>query len=501
MKIKWKDSFQSVTSRYGSYSLGAIALVIAIVIVANLIVGQLPETVRNIDLSDSKIYEISEISRELLKDLEHPVTITVLAEKDQVDQRIRNFTERYAALSSKISLEWVDPVLHPAALKEYDTQADTMVVACADTDRQRVVSFGDIITYDQMSYYTTGSMQETAFDGEGQLTAAVNYVTSSEGRQVYYSTGHGEAGFSSSVQDLMEKANYSMSEWNLLMNPEIPEDCELFLINGAVSDVTEDEQQGILDYLQKGGKVMVLLPAESGEDTPNLNAVFKEYGLERASGYIADMERSYQQNPFYIFPELSLGQEMSGGMSTEMVLLINAQGFNQVDPERDTITVTPFMSTSSSGLLVVEGEEEQQRGTYVLGAVASETVSSNSVSENQAEKDSEDKKGDKDSEDSADAAGDDTEGLESRLTVLGTNTMIDANVTDTFSTLENLTLFMNAVGANFGEDAPISIEPKSLEVAYNTVQYPGLFSLLVIFGIPAAFLGVGFVTWMRRRKV
>ena len=39
MKIKFKNSFQSVTSRYGSYSLGAIALVVAIVIVANLFVG------------------------------------------------------------------------------------------------------------------------------------------------------------------------------------------------------------------------------------------------------------------------------------------------------------------------------------------------------------------------------------------------------------------------------------------------------------------------------
>ncbi len=500
MKIKFKNSFQSVTSRYGSYSLGAIALVVAIVIVANLIVGQLPETLRYVDLSDSKIYDISEISRELLNELEHPVTITVLAEKDDVDQRIRNFTERYAAISSKVTLEWVDPVLHPAALKEYDAQADTMVVACEETGRQRAVSFGDIITYDQMSYYTTGSMQETDFDGEGQLTAAVNYVTSSEGRQVYYSTGHGEAAFSSSVQDLMEKANYTMTEWNLLMNPEIPEDCELFLMNGGASDVTEDEQQGILDYLGKGGRVMILLPTEAGEDTPNLNAVFKEYGLERAEGYIADMERSYQQNPFYIFPELSLGEELSSGISSEMVMMINSQGFEQVDPKRDTITVTPFMSTSSSGVLVDDKENgSEEQGTYIVGAVASETISSNSASEEQQENDLKENASEE-GKDSGDEAGDSNPKAESRLTVLGTNTMIDANVTSTFTTLENLTLFMNAVGANFGEDAPITIEPKSLEVSYNTVQYPGLFSLLVVLGIPVAVLGAGLVTWIRRRK-
>ncbi len=84
--------------------------------------------------------------------------------------------------------------------------------------------------------------------------------------------------------------------------------------------------------------------------------------------------------------------------------------------------------------------------------------------------------------------------------MLGAASMINPNLTDTFSTLENLTLFMNLVGANFGEDTSITIEPKSLEVTYNTFQYPGLFSLLVIFGIPVIVLGSGFVTWMRRRK-
>lgn len=479
MKKKFKETFFSVSSRYGSYSLGAIALVTAIVIVANLIVGQLPETVRSVDLSDNKIYEITDVSRKMVKDLKQPVTITVLAQKDQADKRIRNFVEKYAGLSSKISLEWIDPVQHPSALSKYDAQADSLVVSCEKTDKQRVVSFGEIITYDQMSYYTTGSMQETAFDGEGQLTAAVVYVTSEKSRQVYYSTGHGEEDFSSSVQGLLEKNNYALQEWNLLMNSSIPQDCELFIINGASSDLTEDEKKGFLDYLHQGGKAMILL-GEAEKSTPNLDKIFKEYGLEREKGYVADMQRNYQQNPYYIFPELSLGETYAKGISSEMVLLINAQGFTQTEPARDTITLDAFMDTSEDGYAVTDDDEKQ--GTYTLGAVATETISANSVSENQEEDASDEKS------------------LESRLTVLGAGSMIDANVTDTFSTLENLTLFMNVVGANFGEDSSISIEPKSLEITYNTVQYPGLFSLLVIFGIPVIVLGFGFVTWLRRRK-
>ena len=41
---------------------------------------------------------------------------------------------------------------------------------------------------------------------------------------------------------------------------------------------------------------------------------------------------------------------------------------------------------------------------------------------------------------------------------------------------------------------------KNLETKNNTIQHAGLFSLLVIFGIPAVILIAGFSVWFRRRK-
>lgn len=38
----------------GSYSVGMIALIVAIVVVVNLIAGQLPENVKSLDVSDRK---------------------------------------------------------------------------------------------------------------------------------------------------------------------------------------------------------------------------------------------------------------------------------------------------------------------------------------------------------------------------------------------------------------------------------------------------------------
>ena len=73
-------------------------------------------------------------------------------------------------------------------------------------------------------------------------------------------------------------------------------------------------------------------------------------------------------------------------------------------------------------------------------------------------------------------------------------------MTGMFSTLDNMTLVMNAVTANFDDVQNVSIEAKSLGISYNTMQHADIFSLLVIFGIPLVILGFGMSVWMKRRK-
>ena len=456
---KIKDMFRSAQSRYGTYSTLLIVVAIVIVIMINMVASQFPESWKNIDLSSNNLYEITDQSRELLKGLDKEVTIQVLAEKSSTDERIQIFLDKYAGLSSKVKLKWTDPVLHPTVLDEYDASSDTIVVVCEETEKQQVISFDDIIVYDQTYYYYYGSYYETEFDGEGQLTSAINYVTSEVTQKIYRTSGHGESSFSTTISDLMTKANYEVEELNTLMVTEIPEDCDLLFLYAPTTDLSEDEKTMISEYLVAGGDVFIIL-GDGSSETPNLDALMLEYGLQKVDGYIADTSRSYQGNAYYIFPELSVSGDLASGISSEMVLLVNALGVEVVDPARDTISVDEFMTTSSYGYAVTE--EAQTQGTYTLGAVATED--------------------------------------ESQLTVITSYTMIDSYITDSLSTVENVTLFMNAVANHFEEVSNFAIEAKSLEVEYNTVQYAGISSLVVIFGIPVVILGFGFVKWLKRRK-
>ena len=128
-------------------------------------------------------------------------------------------------------------------------------------------------------------------------------------------------------------------------------------------------------------------------------------------------------------------------------------------------------------------EDKQEEGTYTLGAVATEQITSDDSSDSSSSKDS-----------SSDAT------KTSRLTVISSESMIDSQITDTYTTLENLDLFMNAVTANFDKAKNVAIKAKSLEVSNNTMQHAGIISILTIFGIPLVILIYGFMRWWKRRK-
>ena len=459
-----KKFFQTTASKNGTYSIGITFVILVMVVIANLIIGQLPEKVRKIDVSSNRLYEISDTTKKLMKKLDQDVDVKVLADKENTDERIKTFLSKYTGLSGHISVEWIDPVLHPATLNEYNASENTIVVSCADTGKSTTISFDDILVPDMSSYYYTGTVTESEFDGDGQLTSALSYVTTESTWKIYRISGHGESTFSATISELIDKANYTVEELNLVMEPTIPEDCDLLMMYAPANDLSEAEAKAVTDYMTTGGKVMVIWGDKGKGELPKLENILKTYGLEIADGYIADMQRNYQGNYWYIFPELSLDESLSDGISSQMVLTVNSRGMEQVDPARDTITVTPFMTTSSDGYAVTEETEKQ--GTFLLGATATETQ-------------------------------DDTE---SRLTVIAGTSLIDAQITDSFPTLENTKLFMNAVTANFDGVENVSIEPKSLTVERNTVQHGGVFSILLIFILPLAILIGGFIVWFRRRR-
>lgn len=522
-----KSFFAGKATRKGSYSFSMIAVVLGIVIIVNLFAAQIPDKYKNIDISPSDIYSLSDTSKKMLKELTQDVTIQIVGESGAIDDRIDKFINIYASNSSHIQVKYLDPALHPAAASELGTEDGSIYVSCEATGKSRNISAEDMIQYNY-SYY---SYEEAGFDAEGQLTSAVNYVTSTESPKLYYTEGHGEASLSSTVTDMFVKNNLEYTSLNLTKEGSIPDDCDVLLVYAPQKDLSDAELSLIQKYLRQGGKVTMLL-GETDQELSNFKTLMAEYGMNLLDGYVADMGAFYQNNYFYIFPNIVSYSGITSELNKDaMVLGLYCSGMDLGTASRDTVTVKSFLQTTDNGYLV--NGNEQTKGTYIIGAAATEKVT---AGENTAEEEStadenhlidEEVKATLNSEEientdsSAEESGEEveseeqesgsaeenkeegteqTEEREAKLTVITCADLLNESLIASNSMLDNLTVFMNSITWNLDETENISIPAKNLTITYNTVTNGMFWGSLYIVVIPVALVVIGFVIWFRRRK-
>lgn len=433
-----------------------MVVIIAIVIAANVMFSKLPTAARNIDVSSNNLYSIGDTTHSVLDGLKNDVEIIVIKDKESTDKRISTLLAKYADYSDHIKVTYKDPVLYPSVLTTYDTEENNIVIKCDATDKTTKVAFSDIIVT-STSYY--GSTYETSFDGEGQLTKAIDYVSNENNKLIYTISGHGESNLGKNISELISKSNFNVKSVNLLVDNGIPDDCDMLICNQPTKDLADDELKLLREYMENGGKMTVVL-ADTTTETPNFDALMADYGISKVNGYIADTERYYGQNVYQIFPNYSSGDITGKFGSEEYTLLFGSLGLKV--EKTDGVTVDEFLTTSNKGAAVV-GENDYTEGKYTLAAAATKD--------------------------------------ESRFTVFGSASIIDDDFTSYYKNLMDLQVFMNSITANFDDVSNISIDSISLQTTYNTIANGSGIGAIFIGIIPVALLILGFLRWFGRRKL
>lgn len=442
--------------RKGSYSTVIMVVIIAIVIAANVMFSKLPTAARNIDVSSNNLYSIGDTTHSVLDGLKNDVEIIVIKDKESTDKRISTLLAKYADYSGHIKVTYKDPVLYPSVLTTYDTEENNIVIKCDATDKTTKVAFSDIIVT-STSYY--GSTYETSFDGEGQLTKAIDYVSNENNKLIYTISGHGESDFGKNISELISKSNFNVKSVNLLVDNGIPDDCDMLICNQPTKDLADDELKLLREYMENGGKMAVVL-ADTTTKTPNFDALMADYGISKVNGHIADTERYYGQNVYQIFPNYSSGDITGKFGPEEYTLLFGSLGLKV--EETDGVTVDEFLTTSDKGAAVV-GENDYTKGKYTLAAAATKD--------------------------------------KSRFTVFGSASIIDDEFTSYYKNLMDLQVFMNSITANFDDVSNISIDSISLQTTHNTIANGSGIGAIFIGIIPVALLILGFLRWFGRRKL
>ena len=462
----------------GSYSMAMAAIFIVIVVVINMIVGAIPSKYSQLDVSSSKLYTIGDETKKVLKALDKDVTIYQIAQSGSEDDTISNLLKRYKDESKHIKVEVKDPVVNPKFASEYTTDdlaANSLIVVCGD--RNKVISYNDM--YSTSVDYNTWQQTTTGFDGEGQITSAIGYVTSEDLPIMYTLSGHGEKDLDSSFKEDIQKANIDIKELNLLTEGKVPDDADCLMIVSPTSDISEEEKTEILDYLEAGGKAMIFSDYTQ-DDLPNFDAVLASYGVKRAEGIVfeGDSQHYGMQMPYYLVPTVNSTDASSETASAgSYVLAPYAQGIQKTDDVRDTVTIDSILTTSDQAYSKtnmqssqIEKEDDDVNGPFDLGVAITEKLDDDK---------------------------------ETQIVYYSTANLMESQVNQMVSGgNEKLLLESLSWMTSTDESSSVSISSKSLQSTSLTVtDYDAAFWKICTIGlIPGVFLVAGFLIWLRRRK-
>ena len=465
---------QLLQKKHGTYRASMVVFACVAAVLVNLTAGKLPSQYLKYDVSDQKLFTTGDQTAEIVKGLDEDITLYLIAQQGSEDATLQELLDRYAGLSSRIKVETKDPVLYPNFVSQYTSEnLSENSVLVVGQNRSKAVDYYDIYQYSMD--YSTYSSSLSSFDGEGQITSAIAYVTAENMPVVYTLAGHDEAELSTTVTSSIEKENIELKSLSLLTEEAVPEDAKAVIIYGAISDISEDEKNKLEAYMEQGGQIVLLL-GYTDKDTPNLDSLLSDYGIALAEGLVleGDCQHHLPNYPYYLLPTIQ-SSTYTSDVSSRYVLLAFAQGMTESPDISDDLTYESLLTTSALSYSKtnlesenLDQEEGDIAGPFDLGAVVTKTID---------------------------------EDTEAKLIVFSSETLLDEQV-DSMVSGGNSTMFLNVMSQLVDHENTVSIEPKSMSSEYLTVSAGSaiFWGILTIILIPLFLLITGGVIWFGRRK-
>ncbi len=508
---KRRYSVSGRTLSFGAYSMGLIALILAVTVAVNLVINRFPSDYTKFDVTTNGLYSLTSETKEYLQQLDQDVTVYVLASTSDMDSALDRTLQQMAEQSEHLTVAYVDPASNPSFLQEYsevmNCSWNSLIVECGD--RYKVVDYSDV--YEYSVDYSTYTQTVSGYDAEGQVDSAIAYVTSENLPRLYALTGHGEESIGSSFTTALTKLNCEYESLDLMVNESIPEGCDILLINGPSSDLSSDDADKILYYLQQGGSLIATTNFQQAEEMPNWNRVLNYYGLSVSKGVVLENNQGYYyRSNAYLLPDVKSAAETSSVLEGNgYVFMAYAQALEETDAAEDTVSLTRLLTTSDSAYIHSDvttstedfsQTEEDVTGEFLLGVKA--VIGRNADGADTTGDDS----AEDDTEESSTTEGDaqEMDTAKSTAYIFG-SVLIFSDGADQMVSGSNASLFSSLVSTlveENGREAGISVAAKSVNSTYLTVptMTAVLVNLLCIVVVPLMLLAGGFVTWFVRRR-
>ena len=235
----------------GTTTLILVAIIIACYIGLNVLVDVI--NLEDLDFTEKKLYLLSDETKNKLKDLEKEITIQLI-NMNEYDY-VKEYSKKYTSVSDKIQVEEVDDLSSRVDLMtKYDLDSTDSLIVIKTGDKEKTLSMSDLYTYDYTTYQQIDTTEEA-------ITNAIVEITLDEKPQIYILSGNTyyqtDQALASIIATLQEESN-DVNYLDILSKGSVPEDCDCLIITTLGKDISELERDQIYQFIQKGGKIMLL---------------------------------------------------------------------------------------------------------------------------------------------------------------------------------------------------------------------------------------------------
>ena len=344
--------------RYGTNLAIMTAAFFVIVILINFLLFRNPTRV---DVTATRVFSLSQQTVKILGDLNAPVRanaffVPASSESAFARQQAEDLLNEFSRRSGQFTYRFVDPELNRSVAERYN------------------VTNYPVIVFENL---TTDTLEDVFSLTEQDFVTAMLVATGVDQKKVYFMTGHQEAGLTRDPATLqtdlegfdlalngMQRDNYAIRPLNLKQDPKVPEDAAVVVITGPKSDLDEDEENAITEYLVNGGNIAFLLDPDTPE---SFRRILASWGMLLGTTPVADLISNVAGEVTTPMAQRSNAQFTSSAMTgieiadqINVVFFPDATAVQAVLPPEDIppfMTYRPLVMTTPASWLETDPEE------------------------------------------------------------------------------------------------------------------------------------------------
>lgn len=320
---KLKTFFKSRKTKRGTIATAITAVFICLIVLLNYVTGLLTERFPSLqfDMTSSQSYQLQKDTTEYISNLKGDVTAYVLAREStfksgmnagsgaQYFVQADKLLKKMDAASDKLTVKFIDLSANPTFTGKYKNidwnsqNAQNLIIVDAG-DSYTALSLEDCFEYNTDDYSYTGTYTYTGTKIEQAVVTGILDVTTENKIGVDFITGSGEEKDTyTSFMTLLKQNAYATKEINLTTQ-KLRKSSKIAVLYAPTVDLSKEAAKKLSDWLDNSGekgKTLIYIPMDVKTETPNLDAILEEYGLEVADGMAFCRSDKYVIQNNYMF--------------------------------------------------------------------------------------------------------------------------------------------------------------------------------------------------------